>query len=73
MNDYMTNILIGKNREHVLSDFLYKSMYSTNDKEELIETYHYVTPSYCLVKDGVIVSNNPMLPKDGDVFLEQLK
>ncbi len=73
MNDYMTNVLIGRDREHVLSNFLYKKMQSVNDNNEATLEYHYLTPSYCLVKDGVIVSNHPMLPKYGDAFLEQLK
>lgn len=73
MNDYMINVLIGRNRDHVLSDFLYKELLSIDENNEAIADYNYITPSYCLVKDGVIVSNHPVLPKQGDAFLEQLK
>lgn len=71
MEDYITNILIGKNREHPLSDFMYMQALLMED-DKMVETYHYVTPAYCLVKDGVIVTNAPVLPKDQDGFLAQL-
>lgn len=70
MNDYMTNILIGKNQDHILSHFLYKKLYTSLDLNPESVSYNYVTPSYCLVKDGVIASNTPILPKDKQAFLE---
>ncbi len=69
MDDYMENVLIGKDREHILSNFLYKEGI-WGDTKQLV--YHYITPAYCLVKDGVIVDNHPrILPKDKKRFLAQ--
>lgn len=73
MDDYMTNILIGKNRENVLSNFLFKELTMLENESVLKTKYSYVTPAYCLVKDGVILSNKPNLPKDKNHFLSQLK
>lgn len=71
MEDYMTNIRIGKNRQHTLSDFMYKVIYSSLSLDEESKSYHYITPAYCLVKDGIIVDNQPILPKEKEDFLNK--
>ena len=71
MEDYMENVLLGKDREHLLSNFLLKELRSESDLKTV--KYGYIAPAYCLVKDGFIQDNRPILPEDKDKFLTQFK
>jgi len=68
MADYMENILLGRDKEHLLSSFLCKEVIIEATQEK---KYAYLTPEYCLVKDGIIMTNSPILPEDRDQFLNQ--
>lgn len=67
MEDYMANVLMGRDSENILNNFRYKEM--INSKREKV--YNYMTPAYCLVKNGIIIDNSPILPEDRNKFLEQ--
>jgi|GEM_PF-5467894 len=49
-------------------------MYQVGFREDnyTSKEYHYITPAYTLVKDGKILNNHPVLPKDKKGFLGQL-
>lgn len=75
MKDYMTNVLLGKDREHPLSSFVYKKLSLPKEENKDQEyRYGYIMPAYCLVKDGIIKENFPkVLPKDKEKFLAQFE
>jgi len=73
MDEYMTNIHIGKNRDHALSQFMFKKLYHSLVLDEESVSYNYITPSYCLVKNGIIADNEPILPKDKEAFLDKFE
>lgn len=70
MGDYMTNVWLGKDREHPLSSFLYEELRLAGSTKS---QYGYILPHYCLVKDGVIKNNDPIRPKDKNKFLAQFE
>lgn len=72
MDDYMTNVLLGKDREHPLSSFVYRRFSRPTDMEY---SYGYIMPSYCLVQDGIIKERFPIVtePKDKEEFLAQFE
>ncbi len=70
MADYMTNILMESNADHVLGNFKFEKMSRPGLKDF---GYVYINPAYVLVKDGVIIDNNPIQPKKGDQFLAQFE